>query len=130
MYFAVSSLLVVGASEYAQEFIDDQVNMSTAQQQPPPPVSCCLTSVPRPSAQTSFPAYFGSYDRRHHSADLTFVHGRAACGPSLGDVSRRPLTSKTAPCRHSYAVDRYVGCPAKRGSTVSTRVASLLSAIP
>ena len=48
VYFAVTSLLVVGASEYAQEFIDDQVSEAW--------IGCIQSLTPPPRAPGGFVA--------------------------------------------------------------------------
>ena len=45
VYFAVTSLLVVGASEYAQEFIDEQVRCCPSPRPPPPMAPASLQVV-------------------------------------------------------------------------------------
>ena len=108
VYFAVTSLLVVGASEYAQEFIDDQVRHDHHSPPPgplPPAVQRFLPTVLSHRKPLLQGPVFNSCVRCSSSictmliaADAAPVHGRAGYGQCTARLHR--LQAARRPASH------------------------------
>jgi len=86
VYFAVTSLLVVGASEYAQEFIDDQVRHEHHSPPLPPGIQPSANSRSMSHCAHLLRGPMIHLMQQRHAivvpvADGALLHARAGCGP-------------------------------------------------